>query len=108
MTFIHLYFKIAIADLTPYQSVFRERGLPVNAEPNHYNDPNNYALAQEFVREINTERENQYRENLARLLKKYEQEEEEAIERETLANEIRQNRLIGEIFEFIKKYFIHF
>lgn len=52
-------------------------------------------MAQEFLREIGQEREKQYRENLAHLLKKYEQEEEEALEREALADEIRQNRLVG-------------
>lgn len=84
------------------QSVFRERELST-ASGNPSNNLGYYGkghseLAQEFMREINDERNRErdelFRENLQNVLAKYEQEEENAIEREILADELQRNAII--------------
>lgn len=89
------------AEPIPYQSVFRERELEGASSSNpsssigYYNNAPQSELAQDFLREIdherNLERDQLYRENLRRVLAKYEQQQENAIEREILADELQRN-----------------
>lgn len=97
-------------EILPYQSVFRERGsesndelnnnLPTSAIETYYKNPSTSELAREFLREIdherNVEREQQYRQNLAKVLEKYEEDAENAIERDAIAEELQRNDIIGQ------------
>lgn len=84
------------SDAEPYPSVFRERGsdnlLPRTAAQSS-------PLANQFLREIDNERnlqhEIEYRENLARAIEKYEEDERNALEREAIAEELERNAIIG-------------
>lgn len=80
----------------PYSSVFRERGSenipqrpPAQASP----------LANQFLREIdnerNVQREIEFRQNLARAIEKYEEDEQNAMEREAIAEELERNAIFG-------------
>lgn len=89
-----------LADTIP-QSVFRERELENANNPTglgYYGNADRSELAQEFVQEIqnerNRERDELYRENVRRLLAKYEQQQENAIEREILADELQRNAIL--------------
>lgn len=99
---VNAFFSITDATPSP-QSVFRERELSSassNAAPSNlgYYSNGRSELAQEFMREINDERNRErdelYRENLRNVLSKYEQEEENAIEREILSDELQRNAII--------------
>lgn len=92
---------ICILGDTNSQSVFRERELENANNPTglgYYGNADRSELAQEFVQEIqnerNRERDELYRENVRRLLAKYEQQQENAIEREILADELQRNAIL--------------
>lgn len=76
---------------SPYPSVFRERG---NARSHHSINPE---LAREFLKEIDRERniiqEQKYRQNLARALKQYENDEENETEQNAIADGLQRERL---------------
>lgn len=92
---------IHFSDVANPQSVFRERELENADNPTglgYYANADRSELAQEFVQEINNERNRErdelYRENVRRLLAKYEQQQENAIEREILADELQRNAIL--------------
>lgn len=95
-------FRLQTDQTNPNQSVFRERELETNsgvpANVGYYGNNPRTELAQDFVREIDQERKREreqlYHDDLQRILTKYEQQEEDAIEREILADELQRNAIL--------------
>lgn len=79
-----------------YPSVFRERGSEnIFQRP----APQQAQLTNEFLREIDRERDSErdlaYRQNLARAIEKYEEDEQNALERESIAEELGRNAIVN-------------
>lgn len=86
------------SDSEAYPSVFRERGSE-NIFQRPASQPSQ--LANQFLREIDNERDLQreleYRQNMARAIEKYEEDEQNALEREAIAEELERNAIIGAV-----------
>lgn len=78
-------------DAAPYPSVFRERDNEKLSQAT--------PSANQFLHEIDNERnmrnELKYRQNLARAIEQYEEEEDNALEREAIAEALERNAILG-------------